>query len=61
MTAPISSMIVPALDNAVKSLLMRAGVENPPGSTKEILCAVLGMYPHNMILREEETIPDSAL
>lgn len=34
-------MTVPALRNAVKSLLTRAGVENPDGDTREILCAAL--------------------
>ena len=57
MTAPISSMIVPALDNAVKSLLMRAGVENPTGDTKEILCAVLECDRAQLLLREVE-VPD---
>ena len=54
MTAPISSMIVPALDNAVKSLLMRAGVENPDGDAREILCAVLECDRAQLILREED-------
>lgn len=54
MTAPISSMIVPALDNAVKSLLMRAGVENPDGDAREILCAVLECDRTQRILREED-------
>lgn len=57
MTAPISSMIVPALDNAVKGLLMRAGIENPAGDAKEILCAVLECDRAQLILREED-IPD---
>ena len=51
-------MIVPALDNTVKSLLMRAGVENPAGDAKEILCAVLACDRTQLLLREEE-IPDS--
>ena len=50
-------MIVPALDNTVKSLLMRAGVENPAGDAKEILCAVLACDRAQLLLREEE-IPD---
>lgn len=50
-------MIVPALDNAVKSLLMRAGVENPAGDAKEILCAVLECNRTELILRQEN-IPD---
>ena len=54
MTAPISSMIVPALDNALKSLLMRAGVENPDGDAREILCAVLECDRTQLILREED-------
>lgn len=57
MTAPISSMIVPALDNAVKSLLSRAGVENPDGDTREILCAVLECDRTQLILREDD-IPE---
>ncbi|WP_316630426.1 peptide chain release factor N(5)-glutamine methyltransferase [uncultured Ruminococcus sp.] len=50
-------MIVPALDNTVKSLLARAGVENPAGDAKEILCAVLACDRAQLLLREEE-IPD---
>ncbi len=57
MTAPISSMIVPALDNAVKSLLIRAGAENPDGDAREILCAVLECDRTQLILRQEE-VPD---
>lgn len=57
MTAPISSMIVPALDNAVKSLLSRAGVENPDGDAREILCAVLECDRTQLILREDD-IPE---
>ena len=50
-------MIVPALNNAVKSLLARAGVENPAGDTLEILCSVLECDRAQLILREEN-IPD---
>lgn len=50
-------MIVPALDNTVKSLLARAGVENPAGDAKEILCAVLACDRAQLLLQEEE-IPD---
>lgn len=57
MTAPISSMIVPALNNAVKGLLLRAGVENPDGDAGEILCAVLECTRTELILREEN-VPD---
>ena len=57
MTAPISSMIVPALDNAVKSLLSRAGVENPDGDAREILCAVLECDRTQLILRQDD-IPE---
>ena len=31
-------MTVPALSNAVKGMLTRAGVENPDGDAAEILC-----------------------
>lgn len=51
-------MIVPALDNAVKSLLARAGVENPDGDAREILCSVLECDRTQLILREDD-IPES--
>lgn len=48
-------MTVPALSNALKSLLSRAGVDNPDGDVREILCAVL-QCPHTSLItkgREE--------
>lgn len=47
-------MTVPALTNALKSLLTRAGVDNPDGDTTEILCAVLGCNHTQLILREDD-------
>ena len=47
-------MIVPALHNAVKSLLSRAGVDNPAGDTTEILCTVLECDRTQLILRQDE-------
>ena len=47
-------MTVPALNNAVKSLLTRAGVENPVGDTLEILCAVLHCSRTELILRNDD-------
>lgn len=46
-------MTVPALRNAVKSLLTRAGVENPDGDAAEILCAALNCTHTQLILRED--------
>ena len=47
-------MTVPALTNALKGLLTRAGVDNPDGDTTEILCAVLGCNHTQLILREDD-------
>ena len=47
-------MTVPALRNALKSLLSRAGVENPDGDAAEILCAVLNCTRTELILRDDE-------
>ena len=47
-------MTVPALTNALKGLLTRAGVDNPDGDTAEILCAVLGCNHTQLILREDD-------
>lgn len=47
-------MTVPALTNTVKSLLTRAGIEDPFGETREILCAVLGCSRTELILRNDE-------
>ena len=52
-------MTVPALRNAIKSLLTRAGVENPDGDAAEILCAVLNCTRTELILRDNE-IPDES-
>ena len=53
-------MTVPALNNALKSLLTRAGAENPDGDTREILCAVLNCSHHQLILRDDEVPPEVA-
>ena len=47
-------MTVPALRNAIKSLLTRAGVENPDGDAAEILCAALNCSRTELILRDDE-------
>ena len=47
-------MTVPALRNALKSLLSRAGVENPDGDAAEILCAALNCSRTELILRDDE-------
>ena len=52
-------MTVPALNSAVKSLLTRAGVENPAGDTLEILCAVLHCSRTELILRNDD-LPEEA-
>ncbi|MBQ3285261.1 MAG: peptide chain release factor N(5)-glutamine methyltransferase [Ruminococcus sp.] len=52
-------MTVPALRNALKSLLTRADVENPDGDAAEILCAVLNCTRTELILRDNE-IPDES-
>lgn len=54
MTARILSMTVPALSNALKSLLNRAGVDNPDGDTREILCAVLNCSRTELLSRDQE-------
>lgn len=52
-------MTVPALTNALKSLLTRAGVDNPDGDTTEILCAVLGCDHTRLILLEDDIPAES--
>lgn len=47
-------MTVPALSNALKSLLSRAGVDNPDGDTREILCAVLNCSRTELLSRDQE-------
>ena len=47
-------MTVPALSSALKSLLTRAGVDNPDGNATEILCAVLDCSRTELILRDDE-------
>lgn len=52
-------MTVPALTNALKGLLTRAGVDNPDGDTAEILCAVLDCNHTQLILREDDIPAES--
>ena len=47
-------MTVLALSNALKSILSRAGVENPDGDTLEILNAVAGYTRIDLITRRDE-------
>lgn len=53
-------MTVPALSNAVKSLLTRAGADNPGGDTTEILCAALNCTRTELILRDGEVSEEEA-
>ena len=41
-------MTVPALIDRIKSLLTRAGDDNPDGDTREILAAILGCKPNEL-------------
>ena len=50
-------MTVPALSNALKGLLTRAGVENPDGDVREILCTVLQCSHTALIMKDEEISP----
>ena len=52
-------MTVLALSNALKSILSRAGVENPDGDTLEILNAVAGYKRIDLITRRDEEIDDT--
>lgn len=47
-------MTVPALSSALKSLLTRAGIDDPSYETTEILCAVLDCDRTKLILRDDE-------
>lgn len=47
-------MIVPALSNALKSLLTHAGIEDPFGEATEIICAVLDCSRTELILRDDQ-------
>lgn len=53
-------MTVPALSNAIKGILTRAGVENPDGDTAEILCAALNCTRTELILRDSEISEEEA-
>lgn len=53
-------MTVPALHNAVKGLLTRAGVDNPDGDAREILCAALSCSHTQLILRNEPLTKEAA-
>lgn len=46
-------MTVPALSNAVKSLLTRSGIEDPFGETTEILCSALHCSRAELILQDD--------
>lgn len=46
-------MTVPALSNALKSLLTHAGIEDPSYEAAEILCAVLNCSRTELILRND--------
>lgn len=52
-------MTVPALSNALKSILVRAGVENPDGDAMDIIRAVTGFSRVEMMTRGDEEIADS--
>ena len=53
-------MTVPALRNAVKSLLTRAGIDNPDGDAAEILCAALDCTHTQLILLKDEISEEEA-
>ena len=53
-------MTVPALSNALKSLLTRAGVDNPDGDAREILCEVLNCTHTQLILRDDDLSEEEA-
>ena len=55
MTAPTSSMTVPALLRKLERQLTDCG--DPAGEAREILAAALGCSPHSLRLRYQEEIP----
>lgn len=52
-------MTVPALSNALKSILIRSGVDNPDGDTAEIIRAVTGLSRIDLLTRSDEELDDS--
>ena len=53
-------MTVPALSNTIKSLLTRAGVDNPDSDTREILCTVINCSRAKLISRNDEPSKEDA-
>lgn len=51
-------MTVLALDNALKNILVRAGVDNPDGDAQDIIKAVTGFSRVEMITRSDDEIDD---
>ena len=51
-------MTVPALRNRIKGILTRAGVDNPDGDAREILCAALHCSYPELTLRDTEVSAD---
>lgn len=52
-------MTVPALSNALKSILTKAGVDNPDGDTAEIIRAVTGFSRVELLTRPDEALDDT--
>lgn len=51
-------MIVPALSNLLKGILIRGGVDNPEGDAVEILLSAMDCTRTQLILRRHEDLPD---
>lgn len=49
-------MTVHALNNLIKGILTRAGVDNPDGDSREILSAALDCSPAELMLRDNDVI-----
>lgn len=52
-------MIAPALSNALKSILTKAGVDNPDGDAAEIIRAVTGFSRIDLLTRSDEALDDT--
>lgn len=52
-------MTAPALSNALKSILTKAGVDNPDGDAAEIIRAVTGFSRIDLLTRSDEALDDT--
>ncbi len=52
-------MTAPALSNALKSILTKAGVDNPDGDAAEIIRAVTGFSRIDLLTRSNEALDDT--